>query len=89
MEKQIDIFGNEIDISQIENNEARKRKRYRSMQAMFGTKEGYRCATCKHCEQHHYHNKKYYKCKLWFQSHSAATDIRLKDTACKLYESEE
>ena len=89
MEKQIDIFGNETDISEIEKKEKLKRKRYKTMQQIHGIKQGRKCGDCKHCEGHNYHGKTYYKCGLWYQSHSSATDIRLKDTACNKYESEE
>ena len=88
MEKQIDIFGNETNIAEIEKKEKLKRKRYKTMQQMYGTKEGKKCGTCKHCIGYS-RSKTWYKCSLWFISHSSATDIRLKDTACNKYESEE
>jgi len=83
MTDQINIFGETVDA---EKREKEARKRYRTMQATFGTKEGYRCKTCKHCELHRYHGRNYYKCALWHQSHSAATDIRVNATACKKHE---
>ena len=88
MEKQIDIFGNETNIAEIEKKEKLKRKRYITMQQMYGMKEGKKCGTCKHCIGYR-QSKTWYKCKLWFISHSSATDIHLKDTACNKYESEE
>lgn len=86
--KQIDIFGNQTDLSAIEKKEKLKRKRYRTMQQMHGIREGKRCGDCKHCVGYK-QSKTWYKCKLWIMSHSAATDIRLKDTACNKFESEE
>ena len=82
---QIDIFGATVDTTK---REKEARKRYRTMQSVFGTKDGYRCKTCKHCECHHYHGRNYYKCAIWHQSHSAATDIRANGIACGKYESE-
>ena len=86
MKAQIDIFGNDVDVQEMLNREAQERKRYKSMQTLYGTKEGYQCKTCKHCEPHYYHGKNYYKCALWHISHSSATDIRVNATACNRYE---
>ena len=85
-EKQIDIFGGEVDVQEILKQEAFAQKRYRSMQSLYGLKEGHLCKTCKHCELHHYHGRNYYKCALWHKSHSSATDIRVNATACNRYE---
>lgn len=87
MEKQIDIFGKETDIAEIEKKEKLKRKRYKTMQQRHGTTEGKKCGDCIHCVAHR-QSKTWYKCNLWIVSNSSATDIRLKDTACRLYESE-
>lgn len=84
MKEQIDIFGNAIDVQDLMNRKSQKR--YKTMQAIYGLKEGCRCKTCKHCELHHYHGKNYYKCALWYKSHSSATDIRVNATACNRYE---
>ena len=89
VDKQLDIFGNEMSIREIDRKEKQKRKRYRTMQEMYGVKEGQICKTCKHCIDCGYHGRTYYKCELWFRSHSSATDIRLRDTACNRWESEE
>ena len=86
MNKQIDIFGGMTDTQELARRETEQRKRYKTMQAQFGVNEAYTCKTCKHCEVHHYHSRNYYKCALWFQSHSSATDIRVNGTACKKYE---
>ena len=86
MNKQIDIFGGTTDAQELVKQAAEGRKRYKTMQAQFGIKEGYRCKTCKHCELHRYRGRSYYKCALWHQSNSSATDIRVKATACNRYE---
>lgn len=51
-----------------------------------GFKEGFKCANCIYfwCDSHN--NKNYYKCKKIGISNSNATDIRLKDIACNLFE---
>ena len=87
MQKQLDIFGNEIKINEIVRREKQKRKRYRTMQQIHGIKEGNICGDCKHCVGFR-QSKTWYKCDLWIMSHSSATDIRLKDTACNKFESE-
>lgn len=85
---QMDLFGNEISLQELEKREIRLNKgnKYRSMQEMYGTIEGKQCKTCKNLMSVDYHNRTYYKCQLWFLSHSKATDIRLKDKACRKYE---
>lgn len=80
--KQLDIFGNETEV------EAPKRKsgrRYRRMQELHGVMPGKTCKTCKHLYSYR-RSRRWYKCGLWIRSASAATDIRLKDTACGKYE---
>ena len=88
MEKQIDVFGNEISEKEMLMRFATEQKRYKSMQNLYGLKEGFQCKTCKHCELHRYHGKNYYKCALWHISHSSATDIRVNATACNRWEEE-
>ena len=81
--KQLDIFGNEIAV--VEEPISRKTK---TMQEMYGEMEGKTCKTCKYCECWRY-NRNFYKCVLWmrlFRGSSAASDIRLKNTACGKYE---
>ena len=80
--KQLDIFGNEVIVK------PEKKRRYSTMQQIHGIKEGKKCGDCKHCVGFR-QSKTWYKCKLWIMSHSTATDIRLKDTACNKWESEE
>jgi hypothetical protein len=81
--KQIDIFGNENEPAP---GIKKGRPKYRSMQSLHGVIKGKTCKTCKHLMNGYYHGKSYYKCELWVVSHSSATDIRLKTTACKKYE---
>ena len=86
--KQIDIFGNEIPVEELElkkNNGARK---YKTMQQLYGELPEFKCKDCKHCVGIDYHRRTYYKCELWIMSHSEATDIRLKNVACKKFEKE-
>lgn len=81
--KQIDIFGNEHDVSEEEKKPSGRR--YRRMQELFGTVDGKTCKTCKHlCS--YTQSRTWYKCELWIKSKSTATDIRLRDTACGKYE---
>ena len=85
MDKQLDVFGNEVNQSDLDEREKQRHRKYRTMQEMFGILEGKQCKTCKHAVRHR-QSKTWYKCELWVQSHSEATDIRLRDTACKKYE---
>lgn len=82
-DKQYDIFGNVVE--PIEPKK-RGRNKYKTMQELHGIKEGETCKTCKHCIDCGYHGRTYYKCALWIQSNSSATDIRLKWKACNKWE---
>ena len=84
--KQIDLFGNESEIPPVV--ETRGRKKFSTMQELHGVIDGKTCKTCKHLCSHE-QSRKWYKCELWYQSSSSATDIRLKNKACKLYEEEQ
>ena len=79
--KQIDFFGDDHDvvINKI------KRKKYRTMQEIYGIIPEKTCKTCTHCIGHRRNIRVYYKCDLWFDTHCDATDIRLKNQACKCY----
>ena len=80
--KQLDIFGNEIEIIQEKQKHG---NRYKRMQEIHGIKQGKQCKTCKHlCS--YTQSRRWYKCGLWYKTASAATDIRLKDIACGKYE---
>jgi hypothetical protein len=82
-----DIFGNLSEPPEPKHDG----NRYRTMQELHGIKEGNdTCKTCKHCVcyTNRRGNRHYYKCELWIISSSEATDIRLKNKACKRYERE-
>jgi hypothetical protein len=83
--KQIDIFGNEIEIvdeppkiCHINLKEQFRRKN--------GYLEGKQCENCKYHHRYDYHYKYYHKCEKLGITNSEATDIRLKDVACNLFE---
>lgn len=80
--KQYDIFGNAEEVIL---QPLRGRKKYTTMQELYGTKDGETCKTCKHCIACGY-DRTYYKCDLWIKSNSVATDIRLKNKACNKWE---
>lgn len=84
--KQIDVFGNEINLEDLPKKEGARK--YKTMQQMYGELPNRKCGDCKHCLKIRYHNKTYYKCELWYMSNSEATDIRLKNVACKKFEEE-
>lgn len=81
--KQFDMFGNEVEVADAQSNKGRSA--YKTMQELYGEFKGFNCGTCKYCEAHEYNGKTYYKCWKWIVSNSSATDIRLKDVACKKY----
>lgn len=72
----IDLFGEDRE-SPI-NKPSRK---FKTMQELYGTLDGVKCKDCKHCICW-----SYYKCELWRMSSCSATDIRLKNTACRKFE---
>lgn len=78
----IDLFGEERE-PPVPEKGARKRK---TMQETYRTLDGFTCGQCKHCICNHWNGKNYYKCELWHISYCSATDIRLKDTACRKFE---
>jgi len=83
--EQYDIFGNLVPIEEIVSK--KPSKKFKTMQEMFGLIEGKTCKTCTYLEKREWQNT-YYKCKKWHLSHSNATDIRLKNKACGMYESQ-
>lgn len=85
MDKQIDVFGNEIPISDCVYRPISGRK-YKTMQQQYGELSGKKCGDCAHCVRVRHNRKNFYKCELWHISSSEATDIRLKNVACKKYE---
>lgn len=55
---------------------------------IFGYDFEHRCGDCAYCIGQRA-NRTHYKCKKMGMTHSNATDIRLKDAACKLFKEEE
>ena len=88
--KEINLFGELQEIY-----EPPTKGKTPTMQEMFGLNEdGKTCKTCKHCEAWCNRNghRTWYKCAIWlrwFEGHSSASDIRLKNKACKKYEEQE
>jgi len=84
-DKQIDIFGNEISLDEIEQ----PIKGRMSIKDKFRYNYGYdllhNCKNCKYFREFDYNYKRYFKCEMLGITSSAATDIRKKDIACKLY----
>lgn len=78
---QYDIFGGCTEPKE----PPKKTNKFKTMQEQYGTLAELTCKECYHHERYDYHNKYYHKCKLWKQSHGAATDIRCKDIACKKF----
>lgn len=85
MNKQLDIFGNEVEVHNIPHKR-KGRPKYRTMQEIYGTINGKTCKTCKYCVKYILGYKGWYKCEKWIISSSESTDIRMKDIACKKYE---
>lgn len=86
---QYDIYGNEVEIEAEENNHFG----HLTMKDKFRLKYGFipnkECRKCKYIQRLEYNDKHYYKCEKLGITNSEASDIRLKDVACKLYEEEE
>lgn len=90
MEKQLDIFGSEVDIrllpKQIRNHETPSIKaKFRSLN---GTKQGYYCRDCKYFITCKANTRTYYKCQFMGIVENNTPEIRLSDVACNLYENE-
>lgn len=80
--EQYDLFGNLTEV-ELET----PTKRTPTMQEMFGVMPNKQCKTCGHCYAR-MQSRTWYKCELWddyFRGHSEASDIRLKNQACKKY----
>ena len=81
---QRDMFGGEKPLEQVQVQKVGRNK-YKTMQATHGLRKDKKCRDCKHlyCKPWRVN---YYKCDMWYQSNSSATDIRLKDVACNMFE---
>ena len=64
-----------------------KGRKIEAMYRLYGVHFGKRCADCPHLLMHVW-NKRYYKCEIYGNSHSEATDWRLKWQACGMIERE-
>lgn len=83
---QMNIFGEFVTVKSVEDS---KRETIKSrFRKMYGFDEEHRCANCIHLIASK-RDRTYYKCEVMGVSASEATDIRLKDIACKRWEREE
>jgi len=76
----VNMFGETVEIKE-------PSKKTKTMQERYGVIEGKTCKTCEHCYAAGY-SRTFYKCELWdrfFRGSSEASDIRLKNQACKYY----
>ena len=82
---QLDIFGNEVLVEEIVEKRPQESIKNR-WRRMYGYDEGHRCGDCKYLCKYATNDSHYYKCNLMGISSSEATDIHLKDVACKRLE---
>lgn len=87
-EMQIDLFGHEIPVSEAQNRKKTGRRETIKdcFRKMYGFKEGHTCDECRYLKRYRYGSGIYNKCQKIGITNSPATDIRLKDTACRLFE---
>lgn len=57
-------------------------RRIHAMHKKYGICWGLTCKDCAHLKRYEYHGRVYYKCELYGQSHSEASDWRLSWIAC-------
>ena len=57
------------------------------MHRQFGKCDGHTCKECSNLVWHHY-DKKYYKCSVYGESYSEATDWRVSYPACGMFNKE-
>lgn len=79
--EQINLFGEVCLVPEAKP----KRRGYKTMQELHGLNNSHICKECAHLIKLQY-SKAYYKCGLWKVTHSKATDIRVKQAACALFE---
>jgi hypothetical protein len=88
--KQLDLFGGEIEVDQLAKEQNKKLIKRPTIKGTFRKFHGYnKNNKCKDCIYHivgRYNGKWYHKCEKIGLSNSEATDIRLKDYACDLFE---
>lgn len=61
-------------------------RKIEAMYSAFGVFSGETCKDCPHLVEHLYHGKRYYKCRIYGDSSSEATDWRIKWTACGAFD---
>jgi len=84
---QINLFGDYLPFDEVSKTK-RNNRRFMTMQEIYGHYSSitrYKCKNCKHLFKLEY-SKTYYKCELWRLSNSAATDIRMNNSACGKFE---
>ena len=62
-------------------------RKIEAMHSLFGTDPSHRCADCDHLCSHLY-NRRYYKCEIYGDSNSEATDWAKSWVACGLIDNE-
>lgn len=83
MREQLDLFGNSTPVKEVLAKEKRTMKRL--FRKLYGFDHNHVCKDCESFVSVYHRGKHYYKCKHIGLSNSEATDIHLKDTACKLW----
>ena len=86
--EQLNLMGDYIPFSEIPGNAPpppKTGRRFKTMQELHGETPGHVCKECTHLVKLQF-SKAYYKCAIWRLSHSTATDIRIKKTACGKFE---
>ena len=87
--KQLDIMGNEVDYFELNKPKETTRQTIKEkFRRINGYLQGKTCKDCKHLKTFKQHYKTYYKCERIGVTSSEATDIRLKDCACRLFKGE-
>lgn len=88
--KQLDIYGNEIPLEEIENKALEHQGGRITLRTLFRNCYGYRqglyCKNCKYFQVKTRKKEMYYKCTKMSVSANRETDIRKNDIACSLYE---
>lgn len=90
MKVQLDLFGGEIDYKALNEEFKKDRLLSRTIKGRFRKKHGFnkehRCKECKHHEVYIHGKRRVHKCINIGVTGSDATDIRLKDYSCDLFE---
>lgn len=83
METQIDIFGNQIPLEQV--NDPKHETIKTRWRKMYGYDDQHTCGTCRFTCDFEINGKRHLKCNLMGISESTETDISAADTACRRY----